>query len=155
MCLGLNPRLYIYDDDFLNNLGKEVDEELDEIFNYEFNAEEWEKQLMEDEANSVVDPEEALDEIVNYEFNKAEWEQQLKEDEIQKNMPELSLEEKQENWDNLYGWYENENEHNYLQRMGNQFRKIPAICRHFGRLGCCQMNDTCKFLHIPERPDTF
>ena len=148
-------REYIYDDDFLNNLGKGVDEELDEIFNYEFNAEEWEKQLMEDEANSVVDPEEALDEIVNYEFNKAEWEQQLKEDEIQRNLPELTLEEEQDNWDNLYGWYHNENERNYLQRMGHQFRKIPARCRHFARDGCCNMKETCKFLHIPERPDTF
>ena len=148
---------FIYDEYFLNNFvnmsGKDVDEELDEIFNYEFNLEEWNKQLKEDQENEIIDPEEELDEIINHEFNLEEWNKQLKEDEVERNMPQPTLEEQQENWDNLYGWYHNENEHNYLQRLGHHFRKIPVRCRHFGKHGC-RMNETCKFLHIPERPES-
>ena len=102
---------------------------------------------------SGKDVDEELDEIINHEFNLEEWNKQLKEDEVERNMPQPTLEEQQENWDNLYGWYHNENEHNYLQRLGHHFRKIPVRCRHFGKHGC-RMNETCKFLHIPERPES-
>jgi hypothetical protein len=131
---GVYSKQHIYDDKFLNGLDSDVDEELDDMNNYLNNIEEWEKHLIG--LSSEVD--EKLDE--KHLIGSSS--------EVKKEMP--SFEDQQE-WDDKYGWYDNENDHNYFQRMGNTFKKIPAVCRHFGKHGC-RMGDDCKFLHIPERP---